>query len=145
MPLSCHLTGNFSPRVRTSDRLKYPAQLLHSTINDFITKKVSGDPGINQTSDEKKASVRIILPFKDQTSANSARRQLGDLNRKIGTDISPVYTSRKIENARERRSRRLSRKNCTSIFSLFSICQRKVTLKFNFEGANAFHIGPLWH
>ncbi|XP_022788722.1 uncharacterized protein LOC111328527 [Stylophora pistillata] len=82
--------------TETFSRLKYPTQLLHSTINDFITKKVSGDPGINQTSDEKKTPVRIILPFKDQTSANSVRRQLGDLSRKIGTDISPVYTNRKI-------------------------------------------------
>ncbi|XP_022789256.1 uncharacterized protein LOC111328964 [Stylophora pistillata] len=82
--------------TETFSRLKYPAQLLHSTMNDFMTKKVSGDPGINQTSDERKIPVRIILPFKDQTSANSVRRQLGDLSRKIGTDISPVYTNRKI-------------------------------------------------
>ena len=30
-------------------------------------------------------------------SANSVRRQLGDLSRKINVDISPVYTSRKIK------------------------------------------------
>jgi len=46
--------------------------------------------------DEKKAPVRILLPFKDQRSTNSVRRQLGELSRKIGTDIHPVYTSRKI-------------------------------------------------
>ena len=38
-----------------------------------------------------------MLPFKDQKSANSVRRQLGDLSRKINVDISPVYTSRKIK------------------------------------------------
>ena len=37
-----------------------------------------------------------MLPFKDQRSANSARRQLGELGHKIGIDIRPVYTSRKI-------------------------------------------------
>jgi len=42
------------------------------------------------------APVRIVLPFKDQRSANSARRQLGELGRKIGIDICPVYTSCKI-------------------------------------------------
>ena len=31
--------------------------------------------------------MRIVLPFKDQRSANSARRQLGELGRKIGIDI----------------------------------------------------------
>ena len=33
---------------------------------------------------------------KDQRSANSVRRQLGEQSRKIGKDIHPVYTSRKI-------------------------------------------------
>ena len=37
-----------------------------------------------------------MLPFKDQRSANSARRQLGELGRKIGIDIRTVYTCRKI-------------------------------------------------
>ena len=41
--------------------------------------------------------IRLVLPFKDQKSANSVRRQLGDLSRKINVDISPVYTSRKIK------------------------------------------------
>ena len=40
--------------------------------------------------------MRIILPFKDQRSANSVRRQLGELSRKIGKHIHPVYTTRKI-------------------------------------------------
>jgi len=42
------------------------------------------------------APVRIALPFKDQRSANSTRRQLGELGQKIGIDIRPVYTSRKV-------------------------------------------------
>ena len=46
---------------------------------------------------EKQVPIRIVLPFKDQKSANSVRRQLGDLSRKINVDISPVYTSRKIK------------------------------------------------
>ena len=50
----------------------------------------------HQARDDKKAPVRIILPFKDQRSVNSVRRQLGELSRKIGKDIHPVYTTRKI-------------------------------------------------
>ena len=46
---------------------------------------------------KKQDPIRIVLPFKDQKSANSVRRQLGDLSRKINVDISPVYTSRKIK------------------------------------------------
>ena len=49
-----------------------------------------------QVPEKQKAPVRIVLPFKDQKSANALRIQLGDLGRKINEDTSPVYTSRKI-------------------------------------------------
>ena len=80
----------------TFSRLHYPVPLLQSSIKDFVTANVSGDVRSKQTCDDKKAPVRVILPFKDQRSANSVRRQLGELSRKIGKDIHPVYTSRKI-------------------------------------------------
>ena len=82
--------------TETFSRLRYPVPLLQSTIRNFVAAKVSGDVTSKQTCDDKKAPVRIILPFKDQRSANSIRRQLGELSRKIGKDIHPVYTSRKI-------------------------------------------------
>ena len=88
--LECdHLTQTFS-------RLQDPAQLIQSTISNFVTKKVSGDPISTRARKVNEAPVRIVLPFKDQRSANSARRQLGELGRKIRTDIRPMYTSRKI-------------------------------------------------
>ncbi len=37
-----------------------------------------------------------MLPFKDQKSADSVRRQLRNLSKTIGRQIQPVYTSRKI-------------------------------------------------
>ena len=40
--------------------------------------------------------VRIILPFKDQRSADVVRRQLSDLGKKINNDLRPVFTSKKI-------------------------------------------------
>ncbi|CAH3181705.1 unnamed protein product, partial [Porites lobata] len=43
------------------------------------------------------APIRIVLPLKDQKSANVVRKHLADLSRKINADISPVYTSRKIK------------------------------------------------
>ena len=39
---------------------------------------------------------RITDTSFDQRTGNSLERQLGELSRKIGTDIRPVYTSRKI-------------------------------------------------
>ena len=41
--------------------------------------------------------IRINLPFKDQVSANSVRRQLRDLSNKIGLPLQPVFVSKKLE------------------------------------------------
>jgi len=79
--------------TETFSQLHYPVSLLQSTIRDFVTAKVSGDVGSFQKCDDKKAPVRMILPFKDQISANSVQRQLKELSRKIEKDIHPVYTS----------------------------------------------------
>ena len=81
----------------TFSRLRYPRELVESTIRRFIDVKVS-EASRAQAAEECAAAIRIILPFKDQKSANSVRRQLADLSRKINTEISPVYTSRKIKN-----------------------------------------------
>jgi len=48
-------------------------------------------------ADKREAPIRIVLPYKDQKSANVVRKQLADLSRKINADISPGYTSRKIK------------------------------------------------
>ena len=50
-------------------------------------------------ADKREDPIRIVLPFKDQKSANVVRKQLGDLSLKINADtcISPIYTSRKIK------------------------------------------------
>ena len=60
--------------TETFSRLHYPVPLLQSTIRDFVTAKVSGDVGSSQKCDDRGTPVRIILPFKDQRSANSVRR-----------------------------------------------------------------------
>ena len=70
---------------------------MQSTIRQFIESKVSEVALTQQQELKKQDPIRIVLPFKDQKSANSVRRQLGDLSRKINVDISPVYTSRKIK------------------------------------------------
>ena len=63
--------------TQTFSRLQYPAQLLQSTISNFVTKKVSGEAISTRACNVNEAPVRIVLLFKDQRSANSARRQLG--------------------------------------------------------------------
>jgi len=76
--------------------LRYPDDHVQSTIRRFIESKVA-EESHTQVPDKRDAPVRIVLPFKDQKSANVVRKQLADHNRKINADISPVYTSRKIK------------------------------------------------
>ena len=66
-------------------------------IIDSIFKSFHASQDQNQNQIEPVDSpVRIILPFKDQKSADSARRQLSDLGKKIDRVLQPVFTSRKI-------------------------------------------------
>ena len=48
-------------------------------------------------ANKREAPVRIVLPYKDQKSANVVRKQLTDLSRKINAYTSPVHTSKKIK------------------------------------------------
>ena len=94
----CYVDDTLSimPNVETAETFLSTLNNSHPSIRDFVTAKVLGDVRSKQTCDDKKAPVRIILPFKDQRSANCVRRQLGEFSRKIGKDIHPVYTTRKI-------------------------------------------------
>ena len=89
-----------SERLKTVfSRLHYPGTLVENTIRNFIEMKVTEDVCTKQqVSDEHDAApIRIVLPFKDQKSANAVRHQLGDLSRKIDAVVQPVYTSQKIK------------------------------------------------
>ena len=77
-------------------QLRYPDDFVQSPNRRFIESKVSEDSH-TRMADKREASVRIMLPYKDQKSANVVRKQLADLSRKINADISPVYTSRQIK------------------------------------------------
>ena len=77
-------------------RLRYPDDLVQSTIRQFIESKVSEDSH-TQVADKREAPIRILLPNKHHKSANVVRKQLAYLSRKINADISPAYTSRKIK------------------------------------------------
>ena len=75
-----------------------------------------------QVPEKQKAPVRIVLPFKDQKSANALRIQLGDLGRKINEDTSPVYTSRKITNENNQSKERQATPCESTVRCLFIQC-----------------------
>ena len=79
-------------------KLKYPNELVDSTILSFIKSKlsnVSSPPPVVPVEQP----VRILLPFKDQKSADVLRKQLNNLSNRIGTPLQPIYTSRKLGDA----------------------------------------------
>ena len=77
-------------------KLKYPLNLINSTIETFVNSVAQPCGEIFEADQETNKPVRITLPFKDQKSADAVRKQLKDLGKKIGTDLQPVYTSAKI-------------------------------------------------
>ena len=73
-------------------KLKYPTKLVDSTFKRFHASQDQDQSRIKPAD----YPVLITLPFKDQKSADSVRRQLSDLGKKIGRVLQPVFTSRKI-------------------------------------------------
>ena len=73
--------------------LKYPDSLVNSTIAHFVTSVTSqGTIPTPQTDNIH----RKVLPFKDQRSADIAKKHLSNLSNKIGDILQPVFRSRKL-------------------------------------------------
>ena len=79
-------------------RLKYPEDLINRTVKNFVDY-VQSDAQKPPQAQYQGKTVRIVLPYKDQKSANVLRRRLKDLSVKIGNtiEIVPVFINRKIE------------------------------------------------
>ena len=73
-------------------KLKYPEKLIYSIFKRFHASQDQNQNRIEPVD----SPVRITLPFKDQKSADSVRRQVSDLGKKIDRVLQPVFTSRKI-------------------------------------------------
>lgn len=89
-------------------RLDYPWSLIDSVISNFVSRKPS--VGTTERNVDESNIIRINLPFKDQVSANSVRRQLRDLSNKTGLLLQPVFVSKK-----------LAYPPCNIIYSLFCL------------------------
>ena len=68
-----------------------------STIESFVDAKVCDQQQPLSPFQETDDTIRVVLPFKDQISADSVRKQLKNLSLKVHTTIQPVFVSRKIE------------------------------------------------
>ena len=59
----------------------------------FLSDQPVSSPAVSDRLDP----IRVVLPFKDQASADIVRAQLKDLSHKIQTTVQPVFVSQKIE------------------------------------------------
>ena len=73
-------------------KLKYPDSLINSTIAHFVTSVTLRD---TLPTPQTKNIHRIVLPFKDQRSADIVKKHLSDLSNKIDHILQPVFRSRK--------------------------------------------------
>ena len=72
----------------------YPINLINSAINKFL-HNINNIDADKKTMDES-ATIVVPLPFKDQQSANSVKKQMQNLSANIGVQIKPVFQSKKI-------------------------------------------------
>ena len=68
-------------------RLKYPKHLINSTIRSFFDSKVCDQQQPLPPSKATDDTIRLVLPFKDQLSADIVKKQLKDLSVKVHTTI----------------------------------------------------------
>ena len=94
------LSSSWKHFVEECDRLKtvfvhlqYPRSLVDSIISRFVQKRYEE---VKESTNQQECVVSLILPFKDQKSADIVRRQLTGLGSLIGKVLRPVFTSRKI-------------------------------------------------
>ena len=78
-------------------RLKYPDNLVNSTISRFVAAKASYQPVSSPAVSERSDPIRVVLPFKDQASADIVRSQLKDLSQKIQTTYSRYLLARRLD------------------------------------------------
>ena len=73
------------------NHLGYPCSLVNCIIEEC---DYTSTLDAKTKSDE---ALRVSIPFKDQVSANTVKKQMRDLSSKIDIDVQPNYSSEKLE------------------------------------------------
>ena len=85
-------------------RLKYPEKLVNSTFSRFIAAKALDQPVSSPTVSDRTDSIRVVLPLKDQASADIVRVQKICVRRSIRRYLS-ARRSNKISSYEKQRHR----------------------------------------
>ena len=87
-----NMTTLFRSKLRTMfSKLRYSKTLVDSTINKFSQepdKEIHTVPSVDP-------SVYIVLPFKDQRSADRVRKDIYSLGAKINVNVKPHFYKQK--------------------------------------------------
>ena len=81
---------------RVFHTLTYPKPLVETTIKRFFERMISSQEPC-PSPDVPLETVRVVLPFKDQSSANYFKQQLNNLSSKLNVTVQPVFVSPKLE------------------------------------------------
>ena len=71
-------------------KLKYPKHLVDSTVKTFLNLRVADQSSLRSKSTTEN-TTRVVIPFKDQESANIVKTQFKDLNVKLQTIVQPEF------------------------------------------------------
>ena len=101
-----HLSSSWELVVRECDYLKgmffklgYPDRLVDATVTSFLNSVCVEKDQLQVQKNNAMSEgniVRVMLPFKNQRSADFVRKQLKALSNNIGNPIQTVFTSPKI-------------------------------------------------
>ena len=81
---------------RAFHNLKCPKPLVETTIKRFVERMIlSQEP--YPSPDVRSETLRVVLPFKDQSSANYVKQQLNNLRSKLNVTVQPVFACPKLE------------------------------------------------
>ena len=84
------LSSNWLFFRRVFQNLKYPKQPVETAIKRFVERRISSQEH-GPSPDVPSETVRVVLPFKDQYSANYVKPQLNNLSSKLNvTSVSSV-------------------------------------------------------
>ena len=74
-------------------KLDYPINVINSLIDKFLYNI----DNIDASKDTNDDSPTMQLPFKDQQSANSVKRQMQNLSADLSVQIKPVFQTKKTD------------------------------------------------
>ena len=101
-------------------RPDYPLAMINSSITKTIQ---SFSFGMREKNKEDSSVVRVSLPFKDETSAIAAKRQMGDLSQDCHYTTTCVYQRKIVRRPQAQRNQPYNRKSTMRclLFCMWSV------------------------